>query len=314
MSLDDNNQQHQDSENSPKPRPDSSSGAGAPEIIEPPAAVSHSEQPFWPARRGLLDPSLPEDLRVPWGWLDLLFLVIFAIVGTFVLSMLVVVGFALLGVNLHQLQSSVPYKSLLLIINQALLSVVLLVYLSTQLRLGFGAPFWRTIGWRPLQTDQTPRPAAYVGLILSGFLLAILVSLGSSAFHTKTQLPIEQFFQDRLSALLLMSLGVLVAPVLEETVFRGYIYPVAARSFGVTGGILFTGTIFGLLHASQLWGGWGQIALLVVVGIVFTYARAATHTVVASYLMHVSYNSFLFLALAIGSHGFRQFPGGAIIF
>jgi hypothetical protein len=36
--------------------------------------------------------------------------------------------------------------------------------------------------------------------------------------------------------------------------------------------------------------------------------------VVASYLMHVSYNSFLFLALAVGSHGFRQFPGGAIIF
>ena len=93
-----------------------------------------------------------------------------------------------------------------------------------------------------------------------------------------------------------MLLGVLVAPVLEETIFRGYIYPVAARSFGVTGGVLFTGTIFGLLHASQLWGGWGQIALLVVVGIVFTYARAATHTVVASYLMHVSYNSFLFLA------------------
>jgi membrane protease YdiL (CAAX protease family) len=314
MSLDDNNQPHQDPESSPEPRPEPLTVASAPELMEPPAAASHSEQPFWPARRGLLDPALPEDLRVPWGWLDLLFLVIFAIVGTFVLSILVVAGFALLGVNLHQLQSSVQYKSLLLIINQALLSVVLLVYLSTQLRLGFRAPFWRTIGWRPLQTGQTPRSAAYLGLILSGFLLAILVSLGSSAFHTKTQLPIEQFFQDRLSALLLMSLGVLLAPVLEETVFRGYIYPVAARSFGVTGGILFTGTIFGLLHASQLWGGWGQIALLVVVGIVFTYARAATHTVVASYLMHVSYNSFLFLALAIGSHGFRHFPGSAIIF
>src|SRR5580658_337033 len=314
MSLDENNQPHQDPESSPEPRPESPTGAGAPELIEPPTAASHSEQPFWPARRGLLDSSVPEDLRVPWGWLDLLLLVIVAIAGTFVLSMFVVVGFMLFGVSFHQLQNSISEKSLLLIINQALLSVVLLVYLSAQMRLRFGVPFWRTVGWRPLQTGQTPRPVAYLGFVLSGFLLAILVSLGSSAFHTKTQLPIEQFFQDRLSALLLMSLGVLVAPVLEETVFRGYIYPVAARSFGVTGGILFTGTIFGLLHASQLWGGWGQIALLVVVGIFFTYARAATHTVVASYLMHVSYNSFLFLALAIGSHGFRHFPGSAIIF
>ncbi len=251
---------------------------------------------------------------MPWGWWDLLLLVIIAIAGTLVLSMFVVVGFALSGISFHQLQDSISDKNLLLIINQALLSVVLLVFLSAQMRLRFGAPFWRTIGWRRLQTGQMPRAVAYSGFVFGGFLLAILVSLGSSAFHTKTQLPIEQFFQDRLSAVLLMSLGVLLAPLLEETVFRGYIYPVAARSFGVTGGVLFTGTIFGLLHASQLWGGWGQIALLVVVGIVFTYARAATRTVLASYLMHVSYNSFLFLALAIGSHGFRHFPGSAVIF
>jgi membrane protease YdiL (CAAX protease family) len=312
MSLEDHNGPHRDPESSPESRPESPPLGGLSEVTEPPVAVSHSERSFW--HRRLDDPSVPDDLGVPWGWLDLLLLAIVAIAGTFVLSVLVVIGFVLSGVSFHQLQSSISEKSLLLIINQALLSIVLLVYLSVRMRLRFAAPFWRTIGWRPLLTGQTPRPAAYLGLILSGFLLAILVSLGSSAFHTKTQLPIEQFFQDRLSALLLMSLGVLVAPVLEETVFRGYIYPVAARSFGVRGGIIFTGTIFGLLHASQLWGGWGQIGLLVVVGIVFTYARAATHTVVASYLMHVSYNSFLFLALAVGSHGFRHFPGSAIIF
>ena len=51
-------------------------------------------------------------------------------------------------------------------------------------------------------------------------------------------------------------MGVLLAPVLEETIFRGYIYPVVARSFGINAGILVTGTLFGLLHASQLWGGW----------------------------------------------------------
>ena len=311
MNQDDDNQLRHNFEGSPDPRQEFLPVADAPEPLEPTPPDLPFERPFWPPARPRFEPTLPEDLRVPWGWWDLLLLVALTILGTVVLTMFIVVGFALSGVSYHQLQDSISDKNLLLIINQALLSVALLIFLCAQMRLRFGSPFWRTIGWRPLPTGQIPRPLAYFGFVLGGFLLAVLVSLGSSAIHTKTQLPIEQFFQDRTSALLLMLLGVLVAPVLEETIFRGYIYPVAARSFGVAGGVLFTGAIFGLLHASQLWGGWGQIALLVVVGIIFTYARAATRTVVASYLMHVSYNSFLFLAMAVGSHGFRHFPGAS---
>jgi uncharacterized protein len=176
------------------------------------------------------------------------------------------------------------------------------------MRHSFRAPFWRTIGWRTLETGQTPRAAAYLGLIVSGFMLAILVTMSSAVFKAPKQTPIEQFFQDRRSALLLMSMAVLLAPLLEETIFRGYIYPVIARSFGVNTSILVTGTLFGLLHASQLWGAWAQIAMLVMVGIVFTYARAKTHTVVASYLLHVSYNSCLFLGFLVASHGLRHFP------
>jgi membrane protease YdiL (CAAX protease family) len=311
MHLDDDNQLQQGSGNSTEPHQESLPVTGSSGATEPAATSSQTQLPFPPVRRRTFDPALPDDFRVPWGWLDLLWLVVIAFAGTIVLSMIVVMGFAFSGVSFHQLQDSISDKNLLLIINQALLSVGLLIFLSAQMRLRFGLPFWQTIGWRPLDTEKTPRSVAYLGFILSGFLLSVLVSLGSSALHTKTQLPIEEFFHDRTSALLLMTLGVLLAPVLEETIFRGYIYPVAARSFGVTGGVLFTGTIFGLLHASQLWGGWGQIALLVVVGIVFTYARAATRTVLASYLMHVSYNSFLFLAMAVGSHGFRHFPGAS---
>ena len=199
-------------------------------------------------------------------------------------------------------------KNLFLILNQAFLSLALLAYLAAQMRFGFRAPFWRTIGWRPLQTGHTPRAVAYLGLIFSGspcdpgdsFLLG-LQDLRQNAHRT--------IFSGSPQCSAADVSGRLLAPVLEETIFRGYIYPVVARSFGVTAGILVTGTLFGLLHASQLWGGWAQIALLILVGIVFTYARARTHTVLASYLLHVSYNSFLFLGFVVASHGFHQFPG-----
>jgi membrane protease YdiL (CAAX protease family) len=296
MNFDDNNLPPSDSGRVTEPTP----------VPEPPGP--RQETSITPGYLGPIDPLLPEDLRVPWGWGDLVLLVAIAISGTFVVSLLLIKGFALAGISFRQVQDIADDRNLFLILNQALLSVVLLLYLAAQMRHSFHAPFWRTIGWRPLQTGQTPRAAAYLGLIFSGCMLAMLVSLSSAAFKSNTKMPIEQFLQDRRSALLLMSLGVLLAPVLEETVFRGYLYPVLARSFGVNAGIVVTGTLFGLLHASQLWGGWAQIALLVVVGIVFTYARARTHTVVASYVLHVSYNSFLFLGFLVASHGFRHFP------
>ena len=294
MTFDDNNPPQSDPASSSEPTPESLS--------------PRLEASITPGYLGPIDPLLPEDLRVPWGWMDLLFLVAVAISGTFVVSLLLIKGFAIAGVSFRQVQDVAGDRNLFLILNQALLSVVLLAYLATQMRHSFRKPFWRTVGWRNLETGHTPRAAAYLGLIFSGCMLAILVTLSSSAFKNNAKMPIEQFFQDRRSALLLMSLGVLLAPVLEETIFRGYIYPVVARSFGINASVLITGTLFGLLHASQLWGGWAQIALLVVVGIVFTLARARTHTVVASYLLHVSYNSFLFLGFLVASHGFRHFP------
>ena len=295
MNFDDNNQPQSGVPRFQEPTPD------------PPAPGLATS--ITPGYLGPIDPLLPEDLRVPWGWTDLMILVVVAFFGTFLVSLLLIKGFAISGVSFRQIQNIPGNRNLFLILNQALLSLVLLAYLAAQMRHIFHAPFWRTIGWRPLQTGQTPRAAAYLGLIFCGFMLAILVTFSSAAFKSSTKMPIEQFFQDRRSALLLMSLGVLLAPVLEETIFRGYIYPVVARSFGMNAGILVTGTLFGLLHASQLWGGWAQIALLVLVGIVFTYARARTHTVLASYLLHVSYNSCLFLGFLVASHGFRHFPG-----
>jgi len=109
------------------------------------------------------------------------------------------------------------------------------------------------------------------------------------------------------AAVLFMLSAVLVAPVVEETVFRGYLYPVAARSFGVGMGVVVTGALFGLLHARQLWGGWWQIALLVMVGIVFTIARAATRTVVAGYILHASYNALPVIAALLSSVKLRHF-------
>jgi membrane protease YdiL (CAAX protease family) len=249
--------------------------------------------------------ALPPDLRAPWGWLDLVVLAVLAIVGSLLLRLLLSTAFAVFGVKSTQLSTSPSATGLFTIFLQAMLSLILLGYLTAQIRKAFGLPFWRTIGWRAFESDHVPGVLRYFGFIAGGFLLAAAVEFLSVAFGNHTKVPMQALFQDRRTAILLLLMSVFFAPVVEETIFRGYIYPVVARSFGMSTGVLATGILFGLLHAPQLWGGWAQIALLVGVGIIFTYARAVARTVLASYLLHVSYNFFVSFAFLLGSHWLR---------
>ncbi len=253
--------------------------------------------------------SVTADIRVPWGWTDLVLFVVLAVAGFILISLFVGLALAVSGANFHRIQNNPHDINLLSICIQVLLDLGLLAYLAAQMRLRFHSPFWHTIGWRRPDSGRIPPLAFYSGLILSGFFLSIIVSLGSSLFPPQKNLPIETLFQDRYATVLFMSVAVLLAPLVEETIFRGYIYPVVARSFGKVWGILATGALFGLLHASQLWGGWSQIALLVFVGVVLTFARAVSRTVVTSFVIHTSYNSVQVIGLLVATHGLRHLPG-----
>ena len=257
------------------------------------------------------DWALTEDIRVPWGWFDLMYFVAVALAAAFLVSMFLAGVFAAFHVSTQQIWNSPNEKDFFAVLNQIFLSFALLVYLAVHLRTRYRLPFWRTIGWRPLEPLHIPRGLAYCGFIAAGIVLSFTIQVASNALATNAKLPIETFFQDRRTAILLMLSSILLAPVVEETIFRGYLYPVIARRFGVAASVIATGTLFGALHTAQLWGGWGQIALLIFVGIVFTYVRAVARTVVASYLLHVSYNSVLSILFLITSHGLRTLPAGS---
>jgi len=300
-------------ENNPPP-PDPAQSPVPWEIIEsqsPAEDSSAGASTNLPPDSGAAVAPLPEDLRVPWGWLDLLVIVALFALGPVVLSLPIFLGFSIEGITRAELSHPSSAQGLFVILDQVLLSLAILGYLAVQMRYRFRLPFWRTAGWRPLETRHTSRGLAYLGIFGGGFLFSLLIQFTSASFGTKAKLPIETLFENQRNAILLMLMAVTIAPVFEETIFRGYIYPVLARSFGVGASIIVTGTLFGLLHAVQLWGGWVQIGLMVVVGIVFTYVRSVTRTVVASYLLHLSYNSVPLLFYVIASHGFRQLPVGS---
>lgn len=249
---------------------------------------------------------LPDDLRVPWDWIDLLLLVLISFCAIFCLSFLFSVGMGLFGVSAAQMKNSAGVRNIFSVVVQIALDLFLLGYLAAQMRIRFRSPFWRTIGWRPLEMDGPSRALVYGAMAFAGILLQALVTAASSAFVPKRQLPIQTVLEDPHASILFMLVAVLIAPLVEEIVFRGYIYPVIARTFGVSASILATGALFGLLHAPQLWGGWWQITLLILVGVIFTLVRAVSKTVVTSYILHTSYNSVQIIAWVVGTYGLHH--------
>ena len=253
--------------------------------------------------------AIPDDLHTVWGWPDLVLFVLFALGSSVVLPLLVGLAAVLLWhVKPADIDKAPQVKAMVILIGQALWSAGVIAYMYGTVRLRSGAPFWHAVGWRELRPLRLTRSAAAGACLLGGVGLAVAVQLSSLAVGKKTTLPIEELFRSRQSVLMLMALGILVAPLVEETIFRGYIYPVLARGIGIPAGIVITGALFGMLHAPQLWGGWGQIALIMLVGVVLTAVRARTGTVVASYLVHLTYNTMLFVEFFFATGGLRHFP------
>ena len=161
-------------------------------------------------------------------------------------------------------------------------------------------PFWQAIGWvRPVRP-----PAAYLA---GGVLLAFSVAVLSKLIPMPQQkMPIEMLFRDPASAFLLAGFGVLVAPVVEEMLFRGFLFAVVQRVHGTAIAVVATGGLFSLVHAQQYGWAWQNLLLLGYVGSIFGAARAISGSLVPSTLMHAGYNLTLFAALYAASNRFQN--------
>jgi membrane protease YdiL (CAAX protease family) len=272
--------------------------------------------------------SLPEDLRISWSWTHL---VVFLVFGFASLLIVQIGAVLLLSANKHltqkQLQQMIESKPQFLVGTNVLWYALLFLFLYVTLAVLRGLPFWRSLGWKRLSADPATGKGNLWMYFFSGCGLAIFVAIASSRVKDVDHIPIQELFKSRSGAMLLLAMAVLVAPLVEETVFRGYLYPLFASKFsslaqkagadpiravrfGTFAGIIITGILFGLMHGAQLGWTWGLVSLLTLVGVILTFARAWTGTVLASFLLHLGYNSMIAFTSVIATKGFTHMPPG----
>jgi len=163
----------------------------------------------------------------------------------------------------------------------------------------------RAIQW------NLPGRRLVVNALMIGTALAVVSDIGEVVLHRwiPDSLPITEYFKDRPSALLLAAFGILVAPLMEELLFRGFLYPALARSTGSFISIVVTASAFTLLHGAQLGYSWAPLLLIFIVGMALTVTRVVTRSVATGVIVHMTYNFVLLLQTYIVTHGFRQMQG-----
>lgn len=161
------------------------------------------------------------------------------------------------------------------------------LYLAISVR--YGQPFWRSLGW----TFSFPRAylCLFAGPPLSVSLMIVATVLRAPAGQSR----IEEMITGRGSLIMVMVFGTVLGPVFEETVFRGFLFPLLARSLEAWPGIVITAIPFALLHGPQNQWAWQQIFVVALAGVVFGFTRYKTGSTAASTLVHAGYNTTVFI-------------------
>lgn len=164
---------------------------------------------------------------------------------------------------------------------------------------------WRDAGWS-LQPGQSLARELLTGAVV-GVIIGVLYVTALSPLHTWLQtifgdyVPPESLLTALGSVVLPFFIAnVLLAPFVEESLYRGYALPRLVARFGPAVGIVINGLFFGLLH----WAGgfWYILLTGIVAGGAFAALYQWRRTVITPFAAHLALNivEFLFVWLVVG--------------
>jgi membrane protease YdiL (CAAX protease family) len=236
--------------------------------------------------------AVPDFLKVPWGIRDALVVFLGAWIALPVAVVLLVRMAApyssLLDGFLDGLRSGSIEASFALTVIDAVGAIGILAFYLRYHRAG-----WQQAGWRRFSVWQAS------GYILATFIVFAvlskvvlwLVGLFDPSFNANEP-QVNDFITgaDTHRGLALIAL-VVVPPIIEETVFRGFIFPAFAQRWGVVVGAIASSMLFGLAHLQA------NISVYTfVLGLLLCFMYVRLRSILPGILVHMLNNYLALLA------------------
>lgn len=180
---------------------------------------------------------------------------------------------------------------------------VFMLLLSWQINLGLFVTLWELplvvpawwftvrkykVGWRALGVQGFSLDFLGVGVALlilaMGFNLVYNVVL--SQFDLESQMDLVALFEDLSSPWLLLVGGIVVAPVVEELFFRGFVFAGLRERYGWRKAGLISAGLFAVLHFQPL-----MVLPILLLGMIFAYLYHRSGSIWPAVIVHVLTNA-----------------------
>ena len=206
-----------------------------------------------------------------------------------------------------------------------------LSYLATLAASWFIFPLlWKRPFAEGIQANLDAARRNAIRLIPIGLVLSVTVQAISSLISLPKNIPMDSFFRTPSDVWLVAAFGTLLAPLFEEVLFRGFLLPAFAIAYdwislprtpaareqwrsnnkltrpSLVFSAVLTSIFFAALHGQQIAFAWPVLLLLFSVSLILSYVRLRLRSVMASTLIHVSYNATIFVFAFIVTGGFRH--------
>lgn len=184
-------------------------------------------------------------------------------------------------------------KGLVTMCTQMVLYACILASLFGVLRIKHGVGFWSSLGWKVPWRGMLETALTGPVLAMALAFLAFSLRAPQGAMH------LEELISDRASLIAIGIGAVLLGPIFEELLFRGFAQPLMVRALGLFGGLFVNAVLFALPHGPQYKWSWQHLLVLAIASIVFGLIRHRTGSTAASTLAHAAYNLTFFSALIL---------------
>jgi membrane protease YdiL (CAAX protease family) len=169
-------------------------------------------------------------------------------------------------------------------------------------------PFWQTLGWSfPENFGPWKTIALAVALLGVGVLF--------TQFLGGKETALEQIINSSLKSRFATAfLAFATAPLVEELIFRGVLYPALQRAIGMVGAVAIVTVLFAGIHVFQYYDNFAVIAVITMLSLSLTLLRARTGRLLPSFVLHLVFNgiqaAFLILQPFIGKFSSENKPVG----